>query len=121
MAGSLRPSSDNTASFPNPPAPTPEPTSPLPVRISSGDNYLSTSFVLAPGDYSVSYTASGTCDFTAALAINGGASVPLVQRRTESEAVDGSVSVTILKLGSYFLSPAGSDGCDSWSVTISRP
>jgi len=91
---------------------------PLPVTVNS-DDYLTDTFVLAPGTYTVAYTSSGTCDLDLSVAILGSVSIPVVHQSVESEQVSGSVSITAQKSGSYMLDP-GSTGCD-WSVTISQP
>jgi hypothetical protein len=90
----------------------------LPVTVTSED-YWKNSFVLAPGTYTVAYTASGTCDFDPSVSIVGSVSIPVVQRSVNSEQVSGSVSITVPKLGRSTIY-AGSSGCD-WSVTISQP
>ena len=93
---------------------------PLPVTVNSDAWFTAQdSLVLAPGSYTVSYTATGTCDLNLSVTSLGSVSVPVAHQSVESESVSGSASVTIAKTGSYLLDP-GSSGCD-WSATISQP
>ena len=91
---------------------------PLPVAVNS-DDYLTVTFVLAPGTYTVTYTATGTCDFNPSVAILGSLSIPVAHRSVDSEEVSGSVSITVARIGRYMLDPGGDD-CD-WTVSINQP